>query len=194
MQAPTFSKPRTRQSVATRNMRAIIWMIIFAEAMFFFGLFTSYLFLRWDMPTWGPPGGQTLDPMLAMLNTVVLLSSIGLMHMAYRAVRSDRQQLFENLLIATMFAGVIFIGGQVYEFSTLGFAMSDGAYASIFFVMIGLHAIHVVIGVLIFMVVHLRASMGHFHAQHYIPVEMCALYWYFVALVWIPIVAAFYLV
>ena len=181
------------RSIKARNNRTAIWMMLVSETVFFIAFFTSYFYLRDGLEVWGPPGGQRLDLLIPSINTVLLLLSAGTMHLSYRAIRHDQQKRFEDLLLITMLLGAGFIIGQIYEFSTIGFNLSDGAFASTFLMMIGVHAIHVAIGVLIFVVVHLRATLGQFHAQRSIPVEMCTLYWYFVALVWIALFAVLYL-
>jgi cytochrome c oxidase subunit 3 len=114
------------------------------------------------------------------------------MYLAYRAIRKDQRQRFDNLLLVTMLLGAGFILGQVYEFSHIGFSIQDGAYAGVFLLTMGIHALHVAIGVLIFAVVHVRASLGLLSAQRHLSVELCALYWYFVALIWIVIFAILY--
>jgi cytochrome c oxidase subunit 3 len=126
------------------------------------------------------------------LNTVLLLGSGATMHLAYRAIRDDQRRRFDTLLLVTMVLGAGFILGQIYEFSRIGFSIQDGAYAGIFLLTIGTHAAHVAVGVLIFMVVHIQASLGLLSARRYLSVELCALYWYFVALIWIVIFAILY--
>jgi cytochrome c oxidase subunit 3 len=191
MQAPvTLSR---RSMLTARNNRAAIWMMLVSETVFFIAFFTAYFYLRGGLSTWGPPGGQQLSLLVPGINTALLLLSAGTMHIAYRAIRHDQQKRFEDLLLITMLLGAGFIIGQIYEFSTIGFSLRDGAFASSFLLMIGVHAMHVAIGVIIFIIVHLRATLGQFHAQRAVPVEMCTLYWYFVALVWVALFAVLYL-
>jgi cytochrome c oxidase subunit 3 len=185
-----YIRPRGRNTV--RNSRVSIWMVLIAELMLFFGLISSFFFLRNVMPSWGPPTGRSYDLLLPLANTVLLLASAGTMHLAYRAIGQDRQRRFDNLLLLTMLLGAGFIAGQIYEFWALGFSIRDGAYAGIFLLTIGTHAAHVAVGVLIFVVVHLKASLGLYDARQHIGVEMCALYWYFVALVWLVIFPVLY--
>jgi cytochrome c oxidase subunit 3 len=82
--------------------------------------------------------------------------------------------------------------GQIIEFSRLGFAIQDGAYAGIFLLTMGTHAAHVAVGIVIFLVVHLRASLGLVNTHKTLAVELCAIYWYFVALIWVVIFAMLY--
>jgi cytochrome c oxidase subunit 3 len=186
----TFSRPR--EPDRTRNARASIWALLISEFMLFFGFLSSFFFLRSALPAWGPPTGRVYDLTLPLVNTVLLLASAATMYLSYRAIRQGEQKRFDSLLLVTMLLGAGFIIGQIIEFSSLGFSIRDGAYASIFLLTMGVHAFHVAVGVLIFAAVHLRASMGLLNAQRYLPVELCAIYWYFVALMWIVIFAILY--
>lgn len=191
MQKTTVSRPRLPAQTRDRNARTSIWLILISEIMLFFGLLSSFFFLRGALDTWGPPtGGYNL--VLPLINTAVLLASAGSMHLAYRSIQQGRVGHFERLLTLTMLLGAAFIGGQIYEFATIGFAFQDGAYAAIVLLTIGTHAAHVAVGVLLFVVVHIRASFGLFSAHRHLAVELCALYWYFVALIWLVIFATLY--
>lgn len=190
MQTIIFSRPRTANTV--RNARFSIWMLLVSEFMLFFGLLSAFFFLRSALPSWGPPTGRSYNLLLPIINTLLLFASTGTMYVSYRAIRRDDRQRFDTLLLTTMLLGAGFILGQLIEFSRLGFSIQDGAYAGIFLLTMGMHAAHVAVGVLIFAVVHFQASMGVLHARRYMAVEMCALYWYFVALIWIVIFGILY--
>ncbi|NJK79166.1 MAG: heme-copper oxidase subunit III [Chloroflexaceae bacterium] len=185
----TLPRSQPSEQLRARNARTSIWLVLISELMLFFGLLSSFFFLRGALPEWGPPSGQSYDLTLPIITSVILFASAGTMHLAYRAIQHDQRQRFEQMLTVTMLLGALFIVGQIYEFSTIGFNFQDGAYAAIVLLTIGTHAAHVAIGVLIFVVVHIRASLGLFNAQRHMAVEMCALYWYFVALIWVVIFA-----
>ncbi len=191
MQQPTtFTRPKS--PARTRNARTSIWMLLIAEFMLFFGLISSFFFLRNAMVSWGPPTGRAYDLTIPLFNTVVLFGSAATMYLSHRAIRSGHKRRFENWLLLTMLLGAVFIGAQIYEFSTVGFAFQDGAYAGIFLLTIGTHAAHVAIGVLIFMVVSIQAWLGLVDEQRHLAVELCAIYWYFVALMWIVVFGILY--
>jgi cytochrome c oxidase subunit 3 len=190
MHSTSYSRPT--HPGGARNARTSIWMLLISELMLFFGLLSSFFFLKGTMPSWGSPTGRAYDLTLPIINSVLLLASAVTMYLAYRAIRKDQRQRFDNLLLVTMLLGAGFILGQVYEFSHIGFSIQDGAYAGVFLLTMGIHALHVAIGVLIFAVVHVRASLGLLSAQRHLSVELCALYWYFVALIWIVIFAILY--
>lgn len=190
MQQTTFTRPR--QPDRARNGRASIWMLVISEVMLFFGLLSSFLFLRSFLPSWGPPTGRAYDLTLPIINSLLLFGSAGTMHLAFRAIGSNNKRRFDNFLLATMLLGAAFVLGQIIEFSRLGFAIQDGAYAGIFLLTMGTHAAHVAVGIVIFLVVHLRASLGLVNAQNTLAIELCAIYWYFVALIWVVIFAMLY--
>lgn len=185
-----FSRPKRPSH--RQNARTSIWMLLIAESMLFFGLISSFFFLRTFMLTWGPPTGREYDLTLPIINSILLFGSAATMHLSYRALRLEQRKAFDNWMLATMLLGAAFVIGQVFEFYAVGFAFQDGAYAGIFHLTIGVHALHVIIGVLIFVVVHIKASMGLVNAQRYIAMEFCAIYWYFVVLMWLVIFAILY--
>lgn len=187
---PAIARPKS--PTRAQNARTSIWMLLIAEFMLFFGFLSSFFFLRSFMSSWGPPTGRSYDLTLPLINTAVILVSAGTMYLAFQALRKDKRRVFENWLLVTMLLGAGFIVGQVFEFAALGFAIQDGAYAGIFLMTIGVHAAHVAIGVLLFMLVSIRAWIGLVSAQRSLAVELCALYWYFVALMWIVIFAILY--
>lgn len=190
MRPMTMTRPRGPGTA--RNKRASIWALLVAEVMLFFGFLSSFFFLRGTMSSWGPPTGRSYDLLLPIINTVVLLASAATMYFSYRALRRDERQRFGNLLLLTMLLGAAFIVGQLVEFSIIGFTIQDGAYAGVFLMTIGLHAAHVAVGVIIFVLVHIQAAMGLLSARRALLVELCAIYWYFVALMWIVIFAILY--
>lgn len=167
-------------------------MLIISEVMLFFGLLSSFLFLRSFLPSWGPPTGRTYSLVLPILNSLLLFGSVGTLHLASRAIASANKRRFDSFLLATMLLGAAFVLGQIVEFSWLGFAIQDGAYAGIFLLTMGTHAAHVAIGIIIFLVVHLRASLGLVPTQKSLAIELCTIYWYFVALMWVVIFAMLY--
>ena len=83
--------------------------------------------------------------------------------------------------------GVIFLAVQGYEWVRLvhhGFTLSSGVYGSIFYVLIGCHALHVLVAVFWLLAVFIGARAGRFSVNHHVGVEVCAIYWTFVVLLW----------
>ena len=109
------------------------------------------------------------------------------MFKALRAIRQGRQKALRNMLFLTGLLGIIFLVVQGYEWVRLvhhGFTLSSGVYGSIFYVLIGCHALHVLVAVFWLLAVFIRAIAGRFSVNHQVGVEVCTIYWAFVVLLW----------
>jgi len=89
--------------------------------------------------------------------------------------------------------GLAFIVNQIFEFSSLEFHASDNAYASLFIVITGLHGLHLLVGLLMSVVVQLKAAIGWFDADRHLTVTVFSMYWHFVDVVWIAVFSSLYL-
>ena len=168
-------------------------LLILTEATLFAALVSSYFFLRFNSPTW--PTGMIARPdlWLALINTVILLSSSWPMQMAVRnSRRGDRRGLQIGLAMA-LGLGVLFLILQGVEYARTAFTPQTNVYGSLFFTITGLHGLHVLGGLGLATVVLIRAGLGHFNERRYQAVENTALYWHFVDAVWIVIFASLYL-
>jgi cytochrome c oxidase subunit 3 len=97
-------------------------------------------------------------------------------------------------LIPTVALGVWFIGGQIYEYTKLGFLPDNGIFAAVFFTLTGFHGAHVTGGILMNALVLFRATKGHFTAQRHLAVEAASIYWHFVDVVWIGLFTIIYII
>ena len=171
------------------NARLAVLVLLGAEIMFFAGLIGTFLVFRLGSTTWPPP--SQVDVRLPIgatgLNTIVLLLSGYTMFQALRAIRQDRQNKLRNRLFVTGLLGVIFLVVQGAEWVRLvhhGFTLSSGIYGSIFYVLIGCHALHVLVAVFWLLAVFAGAIAGRFSDNNHVGVEVCAIYWAFVVLLW----------
>ncbi|MGH7523697.1 MAG: cytochrome c oxidase subunit 3 [Gemmatimonadales bacterium] len=165
------------------------------EASLFAVLITAYFYLAMRSATWPPAGIQSPELEIPMAMTVALLSSSGAMAWAEHGVaRNRRWQLIAGLATAIVL-GVIFLGLFVHEYhDKLRLVLPQThAYASLFYVITGIHGAHVSFGLLLLGFTLLAALRGHFDAHHRSGVAIVALYWHFVDLVWLVIVATLYL-
>ena len=89
---------------------------------------------------------------------------------------------------------VIFLVGQVYDYTQLGFGISDGVFGSTFYTLTGFHGAHVLGGVLMLAVCLYRGGLGQFSAEHHDMVEATSIYWHFVDVVWILLFALLYFI
>lgn len=179
-----------------RTRSAAFWgmaMAITTEAMLFAGLLSSYFFLRATSDQW-PQGGIALpDLRLAIPFTVVLLSSSIPVWYAERSIeRGNVAGLRLGLAIAWVL-GAAFVAYTAYEFSNSEFDIGENAYASIFDVTIGLHALHVIAGLAGSVGVQAKAWTGRIDGRRHRSVRLWAMYWHFVDAVWIAVFTSLYL-
>lgn len=187
-----------------------MWVFLVTEIMFFGGLFMAYLVYRWAEPMGFQEASSHLNVWLGAFNTAVLIVSSLTMAMAVRSAQiSAPAKTQVAWLVGTMFLGAVFLGVKVVEYADKfkhhtvpgpNFVW-DGQYPaaaeifySIYFCMTGLHAIHMIIGIGIMLVISWMAWRRQFDATYYTPVEVAGLYWHFVDIVWIFLFPLLYLI
>ncbi|ERG94516.1 cytochrome c oxidase subunit 3 [Haloquadratum walsbyi] len=168
-----------------------------SELATFGALFGYYFYIRagnWSSIFVGIP---TLTGSLVLINTTLLIASSVTLHYAHVAIRNDKRKKFIGGLLGTLLLGVVFIGGQVYEYYEFiiheGFTLTSGIFASAFFGLTGLHGIHVSLGAVLIGVVTLRGLLGQYSADRHVSVSTASMYWHFVDVVWIFLVVVLYL-
>jgi cytochrome c oxidase subunit 3 len=186
-----------------------MWLFLFTEIMFFGGLFVAYIIYRAWNPELFTLAATQLDTMLGAVNTVVLIASSLTIALAIRAAQLNNQKQTLYLLITTIALACVFLVIKYFEYThkfDLGiypgamytFEGIDHPKASVFFsiyyMMTGLHGLHVVIGIglMIWLVVRTRA--GDYSSEYYTPVEMTGLYWHLVDIIWIFLFPLMYLI
>jgi len=176
----------------------LVGMLLFisSEVMFFGGLFATYFSARASFAgAWGPP----LDaPELEILPvplpiTLILLTSSLTMHWAVRAIGRGDSGRLRLWLVVTLGLGLVFLAGQVYDYTTLGFGISDGVYGTVFYTLTGFHGAHVFGGVVGLSILAARAGQGQFSARNHVAVEAVSYYWHFVDVVWVALFTTLYL-
>ena len=185
-----------------------MWLFLVQEVMFFGGLFLAYVVYRTSFPEAFHAGSHELDITLGAFNTVVLLTSSLTMALSVHAAQVSKRGMLIVNLILTLILGSIFLGVKVIEYAAkfehhlvpgppFAFHGPDATNAqlffSLYFAMTGLHALHMIIGAGLLMVLIVRSTQGMFNKNYYTPVEMVGLYWHFVDLVWIFLFPLLYL-
>lgn len=176
----------------------LVGMLLFisSEVMFFGGLFATYFSARASFAgPWGPPSGA---PELEILPvplpiTLILLTSSLTMHWAVRAIARGDSGRLRLWLVVTLGLGLVFLAGQVYDYTTLGFGISDGVYGTVFYTLTGFHGAHVFGGVVGLSILTARAGQGQFSARNHVAVEAVSYYWHFVDVVWVALFTTLYL-
>jgi cytochrome c oxidase subunit 3 len=187
-----------------------MWVFLVTEIMFFGGLFMAYLVYRAAQPMAFQEASAHLSIGWGAFNTAVLIFSSLTMALAVRAAQTSAPPKTQVMWLgATMFLGLVFLGVKVIEY-TEKFThhtvpgpnfVWDGKYPagaemfySLYFVMTGLHAVHMIIGIGIMLVIAWMAWRRTFSAEYYTPVEVSGLYWHFVDIVWIFLFPLLYLI
>jgi cytochrome c oxidase subunit III len=181
---------------ATGIPTALLGMLLFiaSEVMFFGGLFAAYFNARASVPAgeWHPPPGGHLDLPLAAVLTVILVASSFTMQFGVWAIRRGNAGALRLWTAITLALGVIFLAGQLYDYSQLGFGVADGVFGTVFYTLTGFHGAHVFGGAVGLTIVLARAMRGQFSARNHVAVEAVSLYWHFVDVVWIFVFTTIY--
>jgi cytochrome c oxidase subunit 3 len=191
------------------NRKLAIWTFIGSECMFFATLISNYLVNKgrnlvgpfahepWTDPATGKVYEPIIEIPLVTVGTALLLfSSLFIVLALYGAQKGNRKMLV-GWLGATLVCGIFFVGMQVYEFTHFvhkGLTLSRNMFGASFFVLTGFHGTHVTIGVIWLATMFYLAIRGKMTPKHAIVLEMAALYWHFVDVVWIVIFPVVYLI
>jgi len=177
--------------------RATGWwgMVLFVatEATIFGCLLASYFYLRVSAPAWPPDGIKFPELTLPIPMTVLLVGSSLPMWWAESGIhQGKRGRLRLGLAVAFVLAAAFLIM-QAIEYRNKDFAISTNAYGSLFYLITGLHGMHVLAALVMNAVVQVRAWLRHFDARRNLAVQNLALYWHFVDAVWIFIFLSLYI-
>ena len=176
-----------------------MWLFFASEAFLFLGLLVTRFYL------WRGPHGEVVRPELdqfaGLVVTAVLLLSSYFMNRAEVSIANGKRTDFQISLLVTAFLGTAFlIGVVVWEWGMFPSLVkghlkpTDGVFGAVVFGMTGMHALHVLSGVILILNVWWLGRKGHFSAERHWGVEACAIYWHYVDLVWIFFYPAIYLI
>ena len=188
---PPTANQSSRIDAATLGM----FLFIASEAMLFGSFFAVYFVDRVVNPEAGawPPPPYEFPVFVAGVNTAILVTSSFTMHWAVQSIRRGHRAGLQAGLVLTIALGAAFLVTQLIEYAHVGFNTSDGAFASVFFGLTGLHGAHVFVGLSLLVMAAVRAFRGHFSPEHYHGVEIPGIYWHFVDIMWIVVYTAVYL-
>jgi cytochrome c oxidase subunit III len=166
---------------------------LISESLMFGGFFASYLILRGGALSW-PPEGTEVELLVPTINTIILVSSSFVIHLGDTAIKKDEVGGMRKWYLITALMGAIFLGGQVYEYLTLGYGLTTNIFANCFYLMTGFHGLHVFIGLLLILGVLWRSRRaGHYSSQTHVGIEMAEIYWHFVDIIWIVLFSLLYI-
>ena len=185
-----------------------MWLFIFTELLLFGGLFIIYSVYRYLNPDAFHLAAEELDRTVGAANTVILLVSSMTVAMSTSALQQKKKKLTLGLVGVTLLLGLVFLINKYFEWG-LKFEhgiwpgsehllndMSQGEilFFGLYFVMTGLHALHIIVGMAIMVVAVIRIVRGTVHADRAAMLDNAGLYWHLVDLIWIFLFPLFYLI
>jgi cytochrome c oxidase subunit 3 len=199
-----------------------MWVFLATEAMLFGGLFTAYTVFRWLYPDEFAQASNRLHWPLAAANTVILLGSSLSMAFAVHGAQVGRRGLLVGCLIATILLGGVFLAIKAVEYRIEydeGLVPIQGMFVrenwrdpvteilpgesyfghvrlfmTLYFVMTGVHALHMIAGLGVLAVLTVLAWRGRFTPEYHPQVELAGLYWHFVDVIWVFLFPLLYLI
>jgi|TARA_Y100000588_G_scaffold137199_1_gene150910 cytochrome c oxidase subunit 3/cytochrome o ubiquinol oxidase subunit 3 len=178
------------------NNKLLMWVFLGSECLLFGGLISAYLINRNRFGD-GPAPGDIFDIPFTSVSSFVLLMSSLTMVLSLSALQRGDIRNNRIWLWTTALLGALFIGGQVYEFTTFlreGLGYTTSPFSSAFFTLTGFHGVHVSLGIVMLMSLLISSYRGTLRKENSETVEIVGLYWHFVDVVWIFIFTVIYLV
>ena len=178
------------------NNKLLMWVFLGSECLLFGGLISTYLIYRSRFAD-GPAPGDIFDIPFTSVSSFVLLMSSLTMVLSLSALQRGDYRNNRLWLLTTALLGALFIGGQVYEFTTFlreGLGYTTSPFSSAFFTLTGFHGVHVSLGIVMLVTMWVLVSGGQIGAERAETIEIIGLYWHFVDIVWIVIFAVVYLI
>ncbi|MEO8323068.1 MAG: cytochrome c oxidase subunit 3 [Actinomycetota bacterium] len=193
----TAPREEHHTSTGLDNVKLAMWAFLGSECLFFGSLISTYILYRNNVVD-GPTPHEIYDIPFTSVSSFVLLMSSLTMVLALSAIQRKDMSGFRVWILATAMLGMMFVGGQIYEFSTFveeGLKLSTSTFGSSFFLMTGFHGAHVTVGIFMLLALFGMSTFGKFDdGDGPRKVELIGLYWHFVDIVWIIIFTVVYLI
>ncbi|MCB1200359.1 MAG: cytochrome c oxidase subunit 3 family protein [Leptospiraceae bacterium] len=192
-----------------------MWLFLGTEILLFAMLFTGYAIYYMKMPEDFHNSAKALSTTFGTINTIILIFSSFTVAWAIECIKKNKVKMMNILLVITILCGVAFLVNKYFEYAHevhignlklanmqwlggTGRAVAESAVPSMFFfiyfVLTGIHGLHIIIGLGLLTWVLVKGIKGHFHSGWYTPVEIGGLYWHLVDLIWIYLFPLLYLV
>jgi cytochrome c oxidase subunit 3 len=186
-----------------------MWLFLCTEVLLFAGLFVAYSVYRFSFPAAFAAASRSSEIWAGTVNTLVLISSSLTVALAIHFVRTDRQRAAVVCLSITILFALAFLGIKAIEYTshfhegqlpgrfyTYEEVRLPGAsmYWALYFLMTGLHGLHVLIGMTVLSVILFRTAHGYYSSHYYVGIELAGLYWHLVDLIWIFLFPLLYLI
>jgi cytochrome c oxidase subunit 3/cytochrome o ubiquinol oxidase subunit 3 len=177
-----------------KTRKTAMWVFLGSECFFFGAMIATFLLYR--NSTMDGPGSEIFSIPFTSASSFVLLMSSLTMVLADNAFQKNDQRQGRIWLIGTALLGITFLAGQVFEFTEFvheGLKISTSPFGSSFYMLTGFHGLHVAGGVLLLSLLVAFSFRGRLSNDQGMNVELTALYWHFVDIVWIVIFTVVYL-
>jgi cytochrome c oxidase subunit 3 len=189
-----------------------MWLFIATEILLFGGLFVGFGMMQSRYPREFVEAHEHLKRWQGALNTVVLLVSSFTMVLAVQSAKTNKKAKTVGFLALTIVCACIFLVVKYFEYAhkfeegwlpgKYYHAMGDSipgshgyaTFFSFYFMMTGLHGIHILVGIGVLSWILMRAKRGEFSNAYYTPVELVGLYWHVVDMIWIYLFPLYYLI
>jgi len=184
-----------------------MWLFILSEILLFGGLFILYSAYRYKNPVDFHHASRELEVILGTFNTIILLTSSLSMAASLVAIQRGQQKLSMVLLMTTMALGLLFLVNKGFEWGAkiehgiypnsptlLARAKGEILFFGLYYVMTGLHGLHVLVGVCVLFVMLIFLLKEKINPTHVTPLENSGLYWHLVDMIWIFLYPLFYLI
>lgn len=190
------NEQRFHTQVVQFGLRLGIILFITSEVMLFFAFFWAFFHSSLSPHhsigcIWPPKGITPIHPWdLPLTNTIILLSSGATVTFAHNSLSfktqpSERKLELGHGLFLTILFSLIFTLIQFYEYTHASFTIADSIYGSVFYMITGLHGMHVIIGTIMLGYCFYKVLNGEFTNNHYVGFDAAAWYWHFVDIVWL---------
>lgn len=183
-------------STGLSNNKLAMWLFLGSECLLFGGLISTYMLYRGRRGS-DPGPAQIFDIPLTSISSFILLMSSLTMVLAVNSAKRKDDSNTKLWLTITALLGCLFVGGQVYEFTSFyheGLGFTSSLFSSSFYTLTGFHGVHVTVGVIMLLAMVGIISRGRVTGDKAEAVEMIGLYWHFVDVVWVVIFTLVYLI
>jgi cytochrome c oxidase subunit 3 len=183
-----------------------MWIFLFTELILFGGMFIVYAVYRYTYPQEFQLAARELDTLLGTINTIILLTSSLTAAMSITAMQEGKKDLTLLFLGVTILLAGLFLVNKYFEWGhkfdvglyprspeMMLLPSGEVLYFGLYYVMTGLHGLHVVIGMALLGWVARQVATGSVHQGSYVRLESAALYWHLVDIIWIFLFPLFYL-
>jgi cytochrome c oxidase subunit III len=184
-----------------------MWLFLFTEMLLFGGLFIVYSVYRLRNPIAFHLAAQELSVTIGTINTIILLISSTTLAMSITALRLKNKRFALFLIGMTILLGIAFLVNKYFEWGSHfkehiypGSAVlesrghGDVLFYGLYFFMTGLHALHIIVGLIFIVIVAYSIIRNRTNSEHYVLLENSGLYWHLVDMIWIFLFPLFYLI